>query len=161
MRGFFTTLAIMALCSLGVMALPDTEAKARQAISPSPELTAEDVVAIQLRALKHNNTPSRDAGIAQVWEFAHPDNKRLTGPLPRFAQMIRSASYAILLGHRSHTISKAPAPGNGAAFYVDVVGQSGVAVRYLWVLAKAYGGDLNGSWMTVTVTIPRQDGLKI
>ena len=31
-----------------------------------------------------NNYPNKDAGIKQTWEFAHPNNQRITGPLERF-----------------------------------------------------------------------------
>jgi hypothetical protein len=41
---------------------------------PNPALSPEDVVAIQLNALQTNDTPETDAGIAQTWAFAHPDN---------------------------------------------------------------------------------------
>ena len=39
---------------------------------PSPELSPRDVVRIQLSALKHNDTPEPDAGIATVFRFASP-----------------------------------------------------------------------------------------
>ena len=78
---------------------------------PDPALSPADVVAIQLNALQTNDTPETDAGIAQTWAFAHPDNKRVTGPLPRFAQMIKGPLYQILLGHRSHEIREVLATG--------------------------------------------------
>ena len=40
-----------------------------------------DVLKIQLEALKNNNIPSTDFGIEQTWLFAHPNNKVATGPL--------------------------------------------------------------------------------
>ena len=52
-------------------------------LRPDPALSPAEVVAIQLDALQTNDTPEADAGIAQTWAFAHPDNKRVTGPLPR------------------------------------------------------------------------------
>ena len=33
---------------------------------------------IQLNSLQRNNIPFKDAGIEQVWKFAHPDNKKIT-----------------------------------------------------------------------------------
>tara|TARA_B100001245_G_C22754173_1_gene365093 strand:+ start:555 stop:770 length:216 start_codon:yes stop_codon:yes gene_type:complete len=42
---------------------------------PNPNLKAEDVISIQLSALKKNNYPYENAGIDQTWEFAHPSNK--------------------------------------------------------------------------------------
>ena len=57
---------------------------------------------IQLNSLKNNNTPYKDAGIEQTWEFAHPINKASTGPLERFKQMIYSDSYKILINHENN-----------------------------------------------------------
>ena len=50
---------------------------------PDPALSPAEVIAIQLSALQANDTPGPDAGIAQTFAFAHPDNRRVTGPLPR------------------------------------------------------------------------------
>ena len=71
---------------------------------PDPARSPAEVIAIQLSALQANDTPEPDAGIAQTFAFAHPDNRRVTGPLSRFAQMIKGPQYQVLLGHRSHEI---------------------------------------------------------
>ena len=45
--------------------------------------------------------------LKQTWEFAHPDNKKNTGPLDRFKTMIKGKSYNILLGSfRSRNYSR-------------------------------------------------------
>ena len=49
-------------------------------IKPANNLTPYDVVKIQLNALKKNNQPKKNSGIRQTWAFAHPDNKKFTGP---------------------------------------------------------------------------------
>ena len=66
---------------------------AANVLLPGPGLSPVEVVAIQLTALQANDAPETDAGIAQTWAFAHPDNQRMTGPLPRFAQMIKGPQY--------------------------------------------------------------------
>ena len=58
-----------------------------------------EVVLIQLNGLKKNDEPNIDNGIKQTWEFAHPRNKMATGPLPKFANMIRTPAYSILLNN--------------------------------------------------------------
>ena len=73
-------------------------------VLPDPALSPAEVIAIQLSALQANDRPQPDAGIAQTFAFAHPDNRRVTGPLPRFAQMIKGPRYELLLNHRSHEI---------------------------------------------------------
>ena len=49
-------------------------------IKPDPSISAKDVISIQLKALQINNSPFEDAGIEQTWEFAHPNNRKFTGP---------------------------------------------------------------------------------
>ena len=74
-------------------------------ITPKKEFTAFEVVKIQLTALKNNNNPSIDSGIKQVWLFAHPNNKKITGPYERFRIMIYGQQYRQLLNHDSHKIN--------------------------------------------------------
>jgi hypothetical protein len=50
----------------------------------------------------------------------HPDNKRVTGPLARFAQMIKGPLYQILLNHRSHDIKELSHTDDRADFEVTV-----------------------------------------
>ena len=70
-------------------------------IKPNANLKPLDVLMIQLNSLKNNNNPYKDAGIEQIWEFAHPNNKVFTGPLERFKKMIYSDSYKILISHEN------------------------------------------------------------
>ena len=73
-------------------------------LKPNNELKPFDVVKIQLSALKNNNKPYKNAGIEQTWEFAHPSNKRFTGPLSRFIKLLNDEGYNILLNHTEHKI---------------------------------------------------------
>ena len=52
-------------------------------IKPNANLKPFDVLMIQLNSLQNNNVPFKDAGIEQTWEFAHPNNKKMTGPLKK------------------------------------------------------------------------------
>ena len=47
-----------------------------------PSVAPEEVVAIQMKALRFNDNPSPDFGIAQTWNFAHPRTAD-DQPLPR------------------------------------------------------------------------------
>ena len=149
MRSSLVAVALLA------MAAPLWAADLRE---PDPALSPADVVAIQLNALQTNDTPETDAGIAQTWAFAHPDNKRVTGPLPRFAQMIKGPLYQVLLGHRSHEIREVLATDDQVDFAVTVTSQKGEVVGCRWSVAKAAGGDDAGAWMTISVSPPQPIG---
>jgi hypothetical protein len=122
--------------------------------TPDPALSPAEVVEIQLTALQANDTPEADAGIARTWAFAHPDNKRVTGLLPRFTQMIKGPQYQILLDHRSHEIKEVSRTDDRADFAVTVTSQTGEVVGYRWSVAKVADGENAGAWMTIAVSPP-------
>ena len=131
---------------------------AQDLLEPDPSFPPERVVEIQLQSLQRNDVPTSDAGIAQSWAFAHPDNKRIVGPLERFTQMIKGPSYRALLGHREHTIEPVVRTGDAAVFAVKIVTAAGQRVSYQWELSKARSGTFAGSWMTVAVSRPLRAG---
>jgi hypothetical protein len=128
-------------------------AGAADLLAPDPALSPAEVVAIQLNALQANEAAT-DAGIAQTFAFAHPDNKRLTGPLPRFAQMIRGPQYRMLLNHHSHEVAEVSRTDDEAVFAVTVTSRTGEVVGYRWSVAKVMGGEHAGAWMTISVSPP-------
>src|SRR4051812_23089651 len=69
--------------------------------SPSPDLSPRQVVRIQLDALRRNDVPAPDAGIATTFRFASRANRQATGPLRRFAEMLRNPLYAPMIDHAS------------------------------------------------------------
>ena len=62
-------------------------------LKPNPSLKSIEVVSIQLNALKDNNNPYLNAGVAQTWEFAHPSNRKYIGPLESFVKMMNAPCY--------------------------------------------------------------------
>ena len=145
MRSGLVTVALL------VMVAPSWAAEPRM---PDAALSPAEVVSIQLNALQANDTPEPDAGIAQTWAFAHPDNKRVTGPLSRFAQMIKGPLYQILLNHRSHDIKEISRTDDRADFEVTVTSEAGEVVGYRWSVAKVAEGANAGAWMTIAVSPP-------
>jgi hypothetical protein len=127
---------------------------AADVLVPDPGLSPAEVVAIQLAALQANDAPETDAGIAQTWAFAHPDNKRMTGPLPRFAQMIKGPQYRMLLNHRSHEVREVSRTDDQAEFTVTVTAENGEAFGYGWIVRKVADGENAGAWMTAAVSPP-------
>ncbi len=120
------------------------------AVQPSPRLTPEAVVRIQVEAMKRNDVPSRDAGIAVAFRFASPGNRQATGPLPRFAAMIR-AGYPDLLGFQRAEYGDARISGDRAVQAVTLVQRDGRRVTYGFALSRQAGGTCDGCWMTDAV----------
>ena len=79
-----------------ILFLNQSSAKA-DFVKPNSDIKPDEVIKIQLKSLMKNDVPSKDNGIKQTWEFAHPSNQRFTGPLDNFTKMIKGDSYNCLL----------------------------------------------------------------
>jgi len=124
-------------------------------IKPNSNLKAFDVLMIQLKSLKNNNSPYKDAGIEQTWEFAHPINKASTGPLERFKRMIYSNSYRILISHENTKIIILKESPDKFVFKVNVLSKDKKKYYYIWQMEKVkQKGKLKDCWMTTGVSDP-------
>lgn len=123
-------------------------------LQPSPELSPEDVLSTQLKALSESeNDPATNSGVARVWAFAHPANRIVTGPLARFALMLQSPAYRPLIGHRQHHMRRVALSETKAQFAVKVTSSDGDVYGYSWNLGKVGSGDYQGMWMTTSVML--------
>ena len=92
-------------------------------VKPNNGIEPYQVVKIQLRSLKNNDDPFKNAGIEQTWEFAHPNNKKFTGPLENFKILLSSESYKMLLNHIDHNIVEVETTDSTASYEVTVLGK--------------------------------------
>ena len=90
-------------------------------LKPSVNIDPKQVVVIQLNALMKNDSPYKDRGIEQTWEFAHPNNQRMTGPLDRFKRMLKGASYSMLIDHKENTVTEIYKSSSMATYEVVVL----------------------------------------
>ena len=87
-------------------------------LKPNSGIKPDKVIEIQLSGLQNNDLIYKDSGIEQTWNFAHPNNKKVTGPLDKFKRMIKGDSYQMMINHLSHTITKLGSGENWAQFEV-------------------------------------------
>ena len=128
-------------------------------IKPNSNLKPFEVLMIQLNSLKNNNIPYRDAGIEQTWEFAHPNNKKITGPLDKFKKMIYSKSYKILISHENSEITMLKETKDMSVFKVIVLTKNKEKYYYIWQVEKVLlEGDFKNCWMTTSVSNPKYIG---
>ena len=124
-------------------------------IKPNIEIEPYQVVKIQLRSLKNNNKPFENAGIEQTWMFAHPNNKKITGPLERFKVLLNSDSYKVLLEHIDHNIIEIKTTDTSAAYDVTVLGKEKNYYKFRWIVEKYdFDGPLKDCWLTIGVSPP-------
>ena len=125
-------------------------------INPSKNFDPYDVVKIQLKALKNNT--EKDQGIRQTWLFAHPNNKKVTGPYERFRIMIYGQQYKHLINHSSHKIKLASNSFNTKTYRVEILTNDKKLFFYEWQVQKGSDDNCKNCWFTSAVSLPVDQG---
>ena len=124
-------------------------------LKPSSNIKPSEVVKIQLNGLQKNDLDFKDSGIEQTWNFAHPNNKKVTGPLPNFKRMIKGDTYQMMLDHLSHTITELGRSDNWAQFEVIILDKNKIYHKFNWQVEKyTLDGMLKDCWLTTMVSNP-------
>ena len=122
---------------------------------PNNLIMPNEVIKIQLVGLMNNDESFKDSGIEQTWNFAHPENKKYTGPLPHFKMMIKGKSYQMLLNHISHTITEVGSSDKWAQFEVIILDKEKIYHKFNWQVEKyTKDGPLRDCWLTTMVSSP-------
>ena len=122
---------------------------------PNSQIKPSEVVKIQLTGLQKNDLEFKDSGIEQTWNFAHPNNKKVTGPLPNFKRMIKGDSYQMMLDHLSHTITELGSSDKWAQFEVIILDKNKIYHKFNWQVEKyTQDGVLKDCWLTTMVSNP-------
>ena len=125
-------------------------------IKPNKKLNPYDVVKIQLLALKDND--EKDQGIKQTWFFAHPNNKKVTGPYERFRIMIYSQQYKYLINHTSHKINLISNSSNKFVYRIEILTDDKKLFFYEWHVQKGSDENCKNCWFTSAVSLPADQG---
>ena len=124
-------------------------------LKPNSGIKPDRVIEIQLSGLQNNDLIYKDSGIEQTWNFAHPNNKKVTGPLDKFKRMIKGDSYQMMINHLSHTITKLGSGENWAQFEVILLDKDKIYHKFNWQVEKyETEGPLKDCWLTTMVSSP-------
>ena len=124
-------------------------------LNPDSAISPKEVVSIQLSGLQKNDFKYKDSGIEQTWNFAHPNNKKVTGPLGKFKRMIKGASYQMMIDHLSHTITELGSSDKWAQFEVIILDKDKIYHKFNWQVEKyTLDGVLKDCWLTTMVSNP-------
>ena len=140
---------------LFLIVLLSSELKA-DLIKPDKKLDPFDVVKIQLEALKNND--ENDNGILQTWFFAHPDNRKVTGPYAKFRIMIYGQQYKYLINHSSHKIELLTNSPNTYIYRIKILTDEKKLFFYEWHVQKGTDTDCKNCWFTSAVSQPIDQG---
>ena len=148
----FGIIYVLLILLFAVMFIATTRA---DVVKPNNGIEPYQVIKIQLRSLKNNDEPFKNAGIEQTWEFAHPNNKKYTGPLEKFKILLNSDSYKMLLNHIDHNIIEVKITDSKAAYEVTILGEEKNYYKFKWVVEKyEIDGPLKDCWLTTAVSQP-------
>ena len=129
--------------------------KATSDVLPNDLFSSIEVVELQMSSLQ-TNTKNNNSGIYQCWLFAHPENKKYTGPFNNFKRMISDTSYKILLNSTNFKVKLLNENKNNDTYSVNVDAYDNKRYNLTWVLEKAsISQDCKNCWMTTSVTQPQ------
>ena len=124
-------------------------------LKPNSNIKPKEVVKIQLSGLQKNDLNFKDSGIEQTWNFAHPNNKKVTGPLGNFKKMLKGNSYEMMINHLSHTITQLGSSDKWAQFEVVILDKNKIYHKFNWQVEKyTKEGELKDCWLTSMVSNP-------
>ena len=123
--------------------------------NPTNSILPAEVIKIQLVGLMDNDRDFKDSGIEQTWNFAHPNNKKVTGPLDNFKRMIKGDAYQMMINHLSHTITQLGSSEKWAQFEVIILDKDKIYHKFNWQVEKyTKDGELKDCWLTTMVSNP-------
>ena len=158
-HSFFGLINLLVIFVLAIIFIVSAKADLTK---PNINIEPYQVVKIQLTGLMNNDEPNVDDGIKQTWEFAHPSNKKYTGPLPKFINLLKSESYKMLLNHLDSEIIEVFKSNNRYGFEVTILGNDKNYYKFQWVVEKYYDeGPLKECWLTTSVSNPISLGSSI
>lgn len=149
---------LLAVASVAIAQDAGDGSRLSRDLVPSATLTPEQVVQIQLKALRLND--SRNRGIEVAFRFASPDNRLQTGPLPRFISMIQQGPYSLMLAYDNVAYEPVEIVEDYARQRVTLIG-SGLVIAYEFYLSRQTKGDCLGCWLTDAVVAKPPSGLQV
>lgn len=114
-------------------------------ILPSKSLSPEQVVSAQMSALVDYATDR--SAIHQVFAFASPANRAVTGPIERFEQMIRQGTYYSMVKSDYWMAGRAVARAGQATVLVTTIDANERVSLYRFYLSKQTD-QYDDCWMT-------------
>ena len=143
------------VCSVIIIFFFNVSLLKAELLMPQNSILPAEVIKIQLVGLMNNDKEFKDSGIEQTWNFAHPNNKKVTGPLDNFKRMIKGDTYQMMINHLSHTITKLGSGEKWAQFEVVILDKNKIYHKFNWQVEKYTDeGDLKDCWLTTMVSNP-------
>ena len=126
-----------------------------EAVVEEPKsLNSEEVLNLIFENYK-NFSDNPEKAIDVIWNFAHEDNKEITGPKERFAQMLVSEPYNSIVDLKEYSYEITYENDTNVHYEVKVLAKTNNYFVVTWVFEKADCPGLEEQcWLTIAVTAP-------
>jgi len=118
---------------------------------PQPGLTPGEVIRTVVEALQNRNSPSPNAGIFTVYQFASPANRASTGPYGNFLRLVKVPGFDPLFSGHADSYGPLIVTGDHAEQKVCFRVAGGRVVWFLFVVTRQNSqqtrGRCTGCWM--------------
>ena len=123
-------------------------------IEESKSLNSEEVLNVIFESYK-NFSEDPEKAIDIIWDFAHENNKEVTGPKERFAQMLVSEPYNSIIDLKEYSYEVTYENETNIHYEVKVLAKTNSYFVITWVFEKTDCPELDGEcWLTIGVTAP-------
>lgn len=112
----------------------------------SPQLTPEAVVNLQIEALR--KSIADPAKVSICFQLASPSNRAFTGPLERFAEMVRQPPFSELAEAEGWQMGKAQVEGERASVLATTCNRKGLCTGFRFWLSLQKEAPFTNCWMT-------------
>ena len=123
-------------------------------VEKSNPLNSEEVLNVIFESYK-NFSDNPEKAVDIIWGFAHEDNKEITGPKERFAQMLVSEPYDSIIDLKEYTYEVTYENETNVHYEVKVLAKTNNYFVITWVFEKTDCPGLDEQcWLTIAVTAP-------
>jgi hypothetical protein len=118
---------------------------------PNPSLGPDQVIRTVVEALHNRNSPTTNAGIFTVYQFASPANRQNTSPYGKFLRLVKLPDFAPLLARGVTTYGSLALTGDHAEQEVKIHLDDGRSAQFRFVVSRQTTqqtqGHCSGCWM--------------
>ena len=118
---------------------------------PNPTLGPDQVIRTVVEALHNRNSPTTNAGIFTVYQFASPANRQNTSPYGKFLRLVKLPDFAPLLARGVTTYGPLALTEDHAEQEVSIHLDNGRSAQFRFVVSRQTSqqtqGRCAGCWM--------------
>ena len=120
----------------------------------SKSLNSEEVLNVIFESYK-NFSDNPEKAVDVIWEYAHEENKEITGPKERFAQMLVSEPYNSIIDLKEFSYEISYENETNVHYEIKVLAKTNNYFVITWVFEKTNCPGLDQQcWLTIAVTAP-------